>query len=157
MDIPKRENTLDSTPEMDSSKPLNTVPSTPTSPVSPSTPSTSAYETMSKTEEEPPVSPPIVTQHDSTPPSAHKKPLGLMLGILLFLIIVFLGILFFFVFNKSVEEQEPIQQVPVEDLQPSPTSSITPTPELTEEGVDSIDIGSPEASLSPIQNDIEKL
>jgi hypothetical protein len=86
-----------------------------------------------------------------------KKPLGIMLGILLFLIIIFLGILFFFIFNKPTEEEAPVQQVPVQDLQPSPTSSITPTPELTEEGADSVDIGSPEASLSPIQNDIEQL
>lgn len=87
----------------------------------------------------------------------NKKPLGIMIGALLVLIVVFLGLLFFFVFNRPGEPEPPTQQVPVEDLQPTPTSAVTPTPELSEDTVDGIDIGSPEAELSPIQEDLEEL
>jgi hypothetical protein len=121
-----------------------------------------AFSSVTKTEMETPVIPvvtpvsqPVNTQ---TPPSAtNKKPFGLMLGILVVLLLLFLGILFFFIFNKSEEEKVPVQQVPVQEISPVPTSSISPTPALTEEGVDSINIGSPEASLSPLQTEIQQL
>ena len=80
-----------------------------------------------------------------------------MIGALLLLIVIFLGLLFFFVFNKPTEPEQPTQQLPVEDLQPSPVVTVSPTPELTEDAVDDIDIGSPEAELSPIQDDLDEL
>jgi hypothetical protein len=87
-----------------------------------------------------------------------KKPLGLMIGALLVLLLVFIGLIYFFVLRNPSEPQQPVQQLPVQDLpQESTQEAVTPTPELTEETVDGIDIGSPEADLSPIQSDLDEL
>ncbi len=128
---------------------------------SPVPPSPTASQPMNSTN---PVSdipqPHIVSSEVETgagsPPEKKKKPVGMLIGALLFLVIVFLGLLFFFVFNKPTETQQPVQQVPVQDLEPAEEVA-TPTPVLDEETVNKIDIGSPEADLSPIDTDLEQL
>ncbi|HRN96635.1 MAG TPA: hypothetical protein PLD54_04270 [Candidatus Levybacteria bacterium] len=124
---------------------------------SPAFPTSTPPESPATPEQTPPVvpssdGPPVVSQS-----SDGKKPMGIMIGALLLLIVIFLGLLFFFVFNKPTEPEQPTQQLPVEDLQPSPVVTVSPTPELTEDAIDDIDIGSPEAELSPIQDDLDEL
>lgn len=95
----------------------------------------------------------------SSPPvdDGGKKNIGLMIGALLVLMVVFLALIYYFVLRQSPEPEQPDQQVPLENLMPSPTEAVTPTPELTEEAVESIDIGSPEAELAPIETDLDNL
>jgi hypothetical protein len=86
-----------------------------------------------------------------------KRGFGMMIGLLLVLIVVFLGLMFLFVIKQPSEPEAPEQQVPIVE-QPSPTvPQVSPTPELTEENVNEIEIGSPEADLSPIEQDLEQL
>lgn len=86
-----------------------------------------------------------------------KKGLGMMIGALLVLIVVFLGIIFLFVMRQPGQPEQPQQQLPVAENEVSPTVSVSPTPELTEENLNAIDLGSPEAELQPIDSDLEQL
>lgn len=153
---------------MDQPNPMGQTPNTPSSDVPPMSSSVNSSpvpsqpmpeSTPANTEEPKPStsSDEAIVSSSSSGSGDSKKPMGMMIGALLVLIVIFLGLLFFFVFNKPSEPQQPTQQVPVEDLQPSPTSVVTPTPELSEEVIDDIDIGSPEAELAPIQEDLEEL
>ncbi len=96
--------------------------------------------------------------NSNTPDDGGKKSLGVMIGALLVLMVVFLGLIFYFVLRQPQEPEQPVEQMPIENTLPSPTEvPLSPTPELTEEAVEEIEIGSPEADLSPIETDLEQL
>lgn len=161
---PNRPTNTPEEPNQDAPQPVggSTPPKPQTPPAADTVPNGPVFDTVPSEQPVTPTPPPAVDttplpQPVQTPPEGNRRPLGLLLIGLVVLLVVFLGILFFFVFNKPVEENTPVQQVPVQDLQPSPTSSVTPTPELTEDGVDSINIGSPEAALSPVESEIDQL
>ena len=148
-------------PDQSQDTPVDTMNMGGQAPSSPVSPSPSVSQPINSTN---PVSgnpqPHIVSSEVETgagsPPEKKKKPIGMLIGALLVLVVIFLGLLFFFVFNKPTETQQPVQQVPVQDLEPSEEVA-TPTPILDEDTVNKIDIGSPEADLSPIDTDLEQL
>lgn len=110
--------------------------------------------------------PPPPTSGENTPQSeparpaddGGKKNLGIMIVALVVLMVIFLGLIFYFVMGQPQEPEQPVEQMPIENTLPSPTEvPVSPTPELTEEAVEEIEIGSPEAELSPIESDLEQL
>lgn len=106
----------------------------------------------------PPTDTPSSSASSSSPvDDGGKKNIGLMIGALLVLMFAFFALIYYFVLRQSPEPEQPEQQVQVENFIPSPTEVVTPTPELTEEAAESIDIGSPEADLAPIDIDLESL
>lgn len=110
--------------------------------------------------------PPPPTENNNPPQSeiprsagdGGKKNLGMMIIALIVLMVIFLGLIFYFVMGQPKEPEQPVEQMPIENTLPTPTEMpVSPTPELTEEAVEEIEVGSPEAELSPIESDLEQL
>ncbi len=92
------------------------------------------------------------------PSDGSKKNLGIMLAALLVLMVVFFSLIYYFVMRQPSEPEQPNQQLPIENSLPTPSvATPSPTPELSEDAVENINIGSPEADLSPVESDLEQL
>ncbi len=135
--VPNPDSGFASSPAAPSQQPNLGVPSTP--PPSPSSPMTNPQEVQT------PVS-----------SGGGKKRLGILLAVLLVLVVAFLGILYFQVMRQPATP-EPQQQLPVVETQ-TPTEAPSPTQApLTEESVESVDLGSPETELKPVTSELNQL
>lgn len=96
-----------------------------------------------------PVSPPA--GNVPTPKSNGKILLFIAVGILLLIV---LGVIYFMATQLNNQNKtEDITPIPTQAL---PTSTPTPTP-LSEKDIDTIDLGSPEADLKGIDEDVKQL
>lgn len=83
------------------------------------------------------------------PKSNSKMILFIVIGILLLIV---LGVIYFMATQLNKQNAAPIP-TPTQAL---PTSTSTPTP-LSEEDIDTIDLGNPEADLKNIEDDVNQL
>ncbi len=87
----------------------------------------------------------------SAPKSNNKMGLFIVLGILL---LVVLGVIYLMV--QGFSKQNEMRAIPTPTQTPIPTNTPTPTP-LSEEDIDTIDLGSPAADLKNIDEDVNQL
>lgn len=97
----------------------------------------------------PPVAPPSPQDNNEKQP-VNKSIFFIVAAII---IVVILALLYFFALNSSNQD---IQEAPV----PIPTASPTPiqiTEELTEDDIETIDLGNPEGDLEEIEEELNNL
>lgn len=147
-----------STPVTPPADTMAVPPSTPTMPEStPTPPSTTMPPTDSTPTTPPPPDQPAASASSTPPPHADGKPLnkGIIFAVIAVIIVIILGLLYFFALssgNKGPEVAAPM---------PTPTVAVTPTVEameqVTEDDLETLDMGSPEAALEDIEADVDSL